>query len=37
MRRAHQSAPFLLALLLLFPLAASAGETTYVLPTPGVT
>jgi hypothetical protein len=37
MRRAHGSILLLLSLLFLLPAAASAGEATYILPTPGVT
>jgi len=36
MRRAVRSVPVLLPLLLFLPLAAAAGEATYLLTTPGV-
>jgi len=36
MRRPRSYAPFLFCLLLLLPIALSAGEATYELPTPGV-
>ena len=36
MRRAFGPVPAFLCLLLLLPLAASAGEATYLLTTPGV-